>query len=227
MRFTHISTMSTYTQSNLTNQLTTIADQLRSLSNNGLRFSEDPYQTERYHKILGLAAQLLSITDERTQPEIEQLFFTDLNMTTPLAVVDTAVFDEADRILLIQRADNHTWAMPGGACDVGETPAQGGAREVWEESGYEVQITDLLGVFDSRLCGARGSRHLYQFLFAAKVIGGDAQTSIETLDVRWFPIDEIPWELLDGGHPQRIRHALAWRADPATRPYWDRLHSSG
>jgi len=158
------------TQSELTNQLTTIADQLRSLSNNGLHFSQDPYQTERYHKILGLAAQLVSLVDERPSTEIEQHFFTDLNMLTPLSVVDTAVFDDEGRILLIQRADNQTWAMPGGACDVGETPAEGGVREVWEETGYHVQITNFLGVFDSRICGSRGSRQLYHFLFAAKPI---------------------------------------------------------
>lgn len=202
-------------------RLVEIADQLRALSNNGLHWSNDPYQEDRYRQILKLAAELLTMAEARPLAEIERIFFTDLEMRTPFAVVDTAVFDDAGRLLMIQRADNQRWAMPGGACDVGETPAAGGAREVWEETGYRVAITALLGVWDSRLCGSRGSRHLYHLLFAGQVVGGAPTLSIETLDIRWVEPDAIPWDNLEPGHAQRIRHALAWRADPQTPAYFD------
>jgi 8-oxo-dGTP pyrophosphatase MutT (NUDIX family) len=201
--------------------LVEIAEQLRALSNNGLQWSTDPYQTERYQQILRLAAELLGIVDTRLPAEIERLFFADIDVKTPLAVVDTAVFDAAGQLLLIQRADDRLWAMPGGGCDVGETPAAAGAREVWEESGYVVEVTALLGVWDSRLCGTRTSRHLYQLLFAAHLRGGAATLSRETLDVRWVKEATVPWEALHPGHAPRIRHAWAWRADPRTAPFFD------
>ncbi len=202
-------------------RLVQIADRLRSLSANGLHWSTDSYQTERYQHIMKLAAELLGMADARPLPEIERTFFTDLDVSTPLAVVDTAVYDDAGRLLMIQRADNRRWALPGGACDVGETGAEGGAREVWEETGYRVAVTHLLGVWDSRLCGSRGSRHLYHLLFAGRVTGGAATLSHETLDIRWMAEHELPWDDLEPGHAPRIRHALAWLADPQRPPFFD------
>ena len=136
-------------------------------------------------------------------------------------MVDTAVFDADGQLLLIQRADDHLWAMPGGACEVNEAPAAGGACEVWEESGYTVEVTHLIGVFDSRHSGTRTSRHLYHLLFAARVLGGEATPSHETLDVRWFAPAQIPWDLLSPGHAKRIRFALAWHADAQKTAYFD------
>ena len=208
-------------ESQLPVRLTQIADQLRALSSTGLQFTDDPYQIERYHTIVGLAAQLLSEVEKRPLPEIERIFFDDLDLKTPLSVVDTAVFDESDRLLLIQRADNGLWAMPGGACDVGEAPASGGAREVWEETGYVCSIRGLIGVFDSRLCNQRSSRHLYHFLFAGRVTDGAPRTTLETLDVRWFSPAHIPWDSMSPGHTARIRHALAWQQDPTLTPFFD------
>ena len=47
---------------------------------------------------------------------------------TPFAVADAAIINDDDRLLLIRRADNGLWAMPGGGLDVGETAAEGAAR---------------------------------------------------------------------------------------------------
>lgn len=68
------------------------------------------------------------------------------------------------RILLIQRADNGLWATPGGGCDVGESAATTGEREVWEETGYRVKVTNLLGIFDSRHCRSQMGSQLYHIL---------------------------------------------------------------
>ncbi len=201
--------------------LTDIAEQLRALSNNGLQFSDDPYQIERYEKILKLSARLLALVEARPLDEIERLFFDDIDFKTALAAADTGVFDDDGRLLLIQRADDQSWAMPGGACDIGEAPASSAAREVWEESGYIVRISALVGVFDSRHCGTRSSRQLYHFLFAGKVESGEATTSHETLAVRWFATDDIPWPSLHPGHDVRIRHLLAWLDTPSQPAFFD------
>ncbi len=204
-----------------TTTLTEIADQLRALANNGLHFADDPYQIERYQKILGLSGRLLDLVDERPLAEIEQVLFSDLGWRTPGTGVDTAVFDVQGRILLIQRADNGLWATPGGGCDVGESAATTGEREVWEETGYRVKVTDLLGIFDSRHCGSQMGSQLYHILVAGEVVGGEAATSNETLNVRWFSPDDVPWTRLSPGHEPRIRFALRWRESPDLRPFLD------
>jgi len=205
-----------------TTVLTEIADQLRALAANGLHFADDSYQVERFQKILGLSAQLIDLVDGRPLPEIQQVIFNDLGWRSPGTGVDTAVFDDEGRILLIQRADNGLWATPGGGCDIGESAATTGAREVWEETGYRVEVTDLLGIFDSRHSGSRTGQQLYHILVAGKVIGGEAATSNETIDVRWFAADKVPWTNLSPGHEPRIRFAQSWRDSPNPKPFLDK-----
>ena len=204
-----------------------IAEELRALAGNGLIWTTDPYQRTRYEQILRLAAEILGMVALQPPAEIERAFFADLEYKTPLAVVDTAVFDDAGRVLLIRRADNGKWALPGGACDVGETPAGGAAREVEEETGYHVQITDLIGIFDGNLLRQQTSRHLYHLLFAGHMPGnppapgGPPSHAQEILDRRWFARDELPWEELSPGHAPRLRFALTWFDRPHTPAYFD------
>jgi len=205
----------------VTARLAQIADEIRAMSNNGLHYGTSPYDIDRYQRLLKISAELLGIVATQPLDEIERVFVDDLDLRTPLTGVDTAVFDESGRILLIKRADNYLWAMPGGACEVGDTPAENAAREVWEETGYRVEITRLLGVFDNsrRLTAAR--RHGYLMLFCGKVIGGEATLSNESLAVEWFPLEAIPWEQLSQGHYERLQHVAKWYAEPATPPYFD------
>lgn len=217
-----IKTMNDNTSRPIADQLALMADEIRSLSDNGQHWTDDPYQIERFTRLRALAAELQSITDTRPLHEIQTLFSADLDVKTPLAVVDTAVIDQDGLLLLIRRADDELWAMPGGSCDVGESPASAAAREVWEETGYTVEITRLLGVFDSRFSGTISSRHLYHILFSGVPVRGEASTSGETLDVRWFNFSDIPWMMLSPGHHFRIQQVVTWWLNPSTKPYFDR-----
>ena len=58
------------------------------------------------------------------------------------------IFDEArDRILMTQRSDNSRWCLPGGGMDPGESASETCIREVMEETGLQVQVTRLIGVY--------------------------------------------------------------------------------
>jgi 8-oxo-dGTP pyrophosphatase MutT (NUDIX family) len=205
----------------LSQTISLIADELRALAQNNLQYTEDPYQIQRNQRVRELAAQLQSLADTRPPEDIQRIFSQDLGYLTPMSVAEAAVVDAQGSVLLIQRADDGDWALPGGACDTGETPAEAAAREVWEESGYQVEITRLLGVFDSRLVGTQSSRHLYHLLFAAVPVAGEARISNETCDVRWFGWDEIPWEMLSPGHHRRLQFVMQWWLNPQTRAYFD------
>lgn len=201
--------------------LALIADELRALAHNNLQYTSDPYQIQRNRRVLQLAAQLQAQIDTRPLEDIQRIFSRDLGYMTPLAVVDTAVIDPDGRLLLIRRVDNGLWAMPGGACDPGETPAAAAARETWEESGYQVEITRLLGVFDSRLSGSQSSRHLYHHLFSAVPVAGEAKISNETSDVSWFSWEDVPWNELSPGHRHRLQFVMQWWLNPQTKAYYD------
>jgi ADP-ribose pyrophosphatase YjhB (NUDIX family) len=107
--------------------------------------------------------------------------------------------------------------MPGGALEVGETPAEGVVREVLEETGVQCRILSLVGVFDSRLCGTVSRHHLYQFTFLCQPLsqeqGEEPSHAVEILDQGWFPEDGLPEEM-DPGHASRIPEAFrVWHGD--------------
>jgi ADP-ribose pyrophosphatase YjhB (NUDIX family) len=142
---------------------------------------------------------------------------------TPLVGCDVFVLNERNEVLLIQRSDNGLWALPGGCHDLGETPQECAERECREESGYEVQVTDLLGVWSSNryeyvhypwkeneFC------HLY---FRAKLVGGTAKTSNESLKVAWFAENELP-EFSDG-HETRVRFGFEFNRNRSLKPYFE------
>jgi 8-oxo-dGTP pyrophosphatase MutT (NUDIX family) len=187
------------------------ADQLRAIANDGLRWSaEDPYDIHRFQGILSIAAQMFALQDTRGLEAIERTYHADLGHMAPYTGGDAAVFDEENRILLIQRADSGSWAMPGGAIEVGETPAEGASREAWEETGIEVEPTRLSGIYDSRYCGSRSSYHLYHFVFLCRPCDKDQQPrrSNETLDVAWYTEEALAALDIHPGHGRRIADAF-------------------
>jgi 8-oxo-dGTP diphosphatase len=109
------------------------------------------------------------------------------------------------RVLLTQRRDFPIWVLPGGAVDDGESLAQAAIRETREETGLEVELTRLVGVY-SRPHWRNGGDH--STLFAAQPIGGNLQTvTDETLDARYFDPDELP-DALGWWHHERVLDAL-------------------
>ncbi|MEW5873322.1 MAG: NUDIX domain-containing protein [Chloroflexota bacterium] len=119
--------------------------------------------------------------------------------------VNVAVIDSG-RILLTQREDFEVWCLPGGETQSGESLAQAARREVREETGLEVDLTRLVGVY-SRSAGAAGfGGHVA--LFAARPTGGSLQGQPEeVVDLRFFAPDEVPAEMI-AWHRRRIADAL-------------------
>jgi ADP-ribose pyrophosphatase YjhB (NUDIX family) len=156
----------------LTDRLRVLGDQLRSITAEAAYYANrigdiGPYDLDRYERVRSVAAELYALVDVRPADEIERELFSAVTHIAPAPCVDAAVFDDTDRILLIRRADDGRWAMPGGALQVGETPAEGARRETREETGIDVEVVALAGVWDSRLCGSRAGLHLYHFVFEA------------------------------------------------------------
>jgi 8-oxo-dGTP pyrophosphatase MutT (NUDIX family) len=107
--------------------------------------------------------------------------------------------------------------MPGGLLEVGETPAEGALREVYEETGVHCEAISLVGIFDSRFCGTTYPLHLYQILFLCKPLN-DSKKRIpshqqESLSLNWFNEHSLPSDM-DPGHISRIPEAYRiWKGD--------------
>lgn len=212
-------------QSSPAAQISLWADKLRDLAALGLFYDPDMYDRERYEQIQSIALEMMTLASGLAPGALEPLRETLFMRPTPFSVGDGAVVNDNGEMLLIQRADNKQWAMPGGALTVGETPAEGVVREVFEETGVRCAPVSLVGVHDSR-CLPGPSRHqMYMFCFLCKPLAdGHAEISShshEVLDIGWFAEDSLPGDL-DPRHVSRIPEAFrVWRGD--TRPFFDAL----
>jgi len=196
-------------------QIALWADKLRDVSAMGLHFADNPHDREAYQTVQNIAMEMLALATDGSLEQLEPLRAPIFSRPTPLAVGDAAVIDDAGRILLVQRADNGKWAMPGGALEVGETPAEGVVREALEETGVRCRAVALIGVFDSRLCGTTGRHHMYQLTFLCEPLNSAEvcrpSHAHEVLDIHWFAEDELPDDI-DPGHISRIPEAFrVWR----------------
>lgn len=206
-----------------TKQIALWADRLRDLSAFGLQYAENIYDRERYAAVQDISMQMMSFATGDPPGELQRLWAPVFSRPTPISVGDAAIIDKHGRILLIQRADNHKWAMPGGALEVDETPAEGVVREAYEETGVRCQPVAMVGVFDSRLCGSIFPFHMYHFLFLCRPVNGGlpgaASHSHEVIATGWFSEVELP-EALSPGHQARIPEAFrVWKGD--CKPYFD------
>jgi ADP-ribose pyrophosphatase YjhB (NUDIX family) len=142
---------------------------------------------------------------------------------TPFVGCDVFVTDTEHRVLLIRRADNGLWALPGGAQDLHESAQQGAVRECKEETGYDVRVTHLLGVFSSTCYEyvhyPWKENQFTHLLFRAELIGGEPATSPESTEVKWFSMDSLP--PLSDGHEPRISFGFNWLKNPHLPPYFE------
>jgi 8-oxo-dGTP pyrophosphatase MutT (NUDIX family) len=133
-----------------------------------------------------------------------------------------AIFNEHGEILLQKRADNGFWSMPGGAIDPGESAAQGALREVWEETGLQVRIVRLVGVYsDPRnymITQYPGGDivHNVSLCFVCAWVSGTLQISHESTDIGYFSVEALPEPMMPS-HRIRLQDVLAQQREPFIR----------
>jgi ADP-ribose pyrophosphatase YjhB (NUDIX family) len=96
-------------------------------------------------------------------------------------------------LLLTQRADSGVWLYPVGYADVGHSPSEIAVKEVYEETGIEVEPVSVIAVLDGlRLGFAR--LPLYTLLFHCRMLGGELKGHpLETRAVGFFDRSQLPW----------------------------------
>lgn len=204
-------------------QIALWADRLRDMAALGLLYSKDQYDHDRYQALQSLAIEMQAVAGGQLPVDLEPLRSSVFSSPTPFSCGDAAIIDADGRMLLIQRSDNGLWAMPGGAFEVGETPAEGAVREALEETGVACRPVALVGVFDSRYCGAASRHHLYQFVFLCEPLPEATiapSHAHEVLDVQWFSEQDLPTAISPGHQPKIPLAFAAWHG--AQSAFFDR-----
>jgi ADP-ribose pyrophosphatase YjhB (NUDIX family) len=120
------------------------------------------------------------------------------------------ILDDTDRVLLSHRRDTDAWNLPGGGLESRETPIEAVVREVREETGLEVRVDRLVGVYTN------ARRDDMVFAFLCRVVGGELQLTEEADEHRYCALAEIPRNTTPK-HVTRIRDALTGYDAPVFR----------
>jgi ADP-ribose pyrophosphatase YjhB (NUDIX family) len=182
---------------------------VQAIAQNGLAFTSDPYDRERYEQLQRLVAA--AFTSELAVPPAAAARFWEgeVGYATPKVEVRGAVFTE-DRVLLVRERSDGRWTLPGGWVDVNDAPSEAVAREIHEESGFRARAVKLAALIDRRRHPHPPHvHHIYKLIFLCELLGGEAACSHETDAAAFYPVTALPELSLGRILPQQI--ALLYR----------------
>lgn len=168
---------------------------LSAIAQSGLHYADDRYDLDRYRKLEALARELLTVAGGGSDDGWRLQLGDDRGYATPKVDVRGALVDDRERVLLMRERLDGLWSLPGGWADPLDTPAAAVEREVLEETGYGARAVKLVGCWDRDARGhtPRLPFSIYKLFFLCEASGevGPPQ-ALETLEVGWFDLDELP-----------------------------------
>lgn len=165
---------------------------IQAIAQNGLAYSRDPFDQERFEELRTLAAHCLASLAGGDACDLLPLLQQEKGYATPKVTVRGAMFQD-DQVLLVRERSDGKWTLPGGWVEVNESPSEAVVKEVREESGFDVTVTKLVAVHDRRKHPHPPMFfHVYKLFFLCERVGGTATEGLETDGVAFFPETDLP-----------------------------------
>lgn len=197
------------------------AKQIQSIAQAGLTFTNDMYDKERYEQLRTLSIEIMSEYTKLDFESIRDLFANEIGYQTPKADVRGVVFKD-NRILMVREKHDDAWALPGGFCDIGESPRENVIKEIQEEAGFHVQPSKLLAVFDTNKHSHPPQPYQYYKLFIqCEIISGEASLGVETKGIDFFAEDSLPNLSLNRNTETQIKRLFEFLRDPEKPTLFD------
>lgn len=204
-------------------QWLTFGKRLHAIASNGLHFTQDPYDRERYEEIETIASEMLASLANVSVGHVRALVAErGRGYTTPKVDVRGALIENGAILLVRERGDG-LWALPGGFADVGLSAAHNVEKEVLEEAGLEVSAARLYGV--RHKAGSPYTpdvREFYKIFFLChRDDRAEPRAGADTLDARFFFLDDLPPLSCGRTIQSDILAAFAFAADPQRPTFFD------
>lgn len=170
---------------------------MHAIASTGAFYSDargDLYDRERYDEIASIAKAMLEAMTDATPVDIDiALGDFGARYVTPQIDVRGAVI-EADKILLVREKSDGGWTLPGGFAEVGHSPAENVEKEIFEEAGIKTRARALIGLrHKARHAYDADLRDFYKLLFLCEAVDTlDIRPGLETTEVGFFPLDDLP-----------------------------------
>lgn len=172
------------------------AIEIQSLAQAGLTYTDNVYDIERYERLREIAAEIIEEKSNISLEKVKDLFCNENGYQTPKIDTRAAIFK--DEKILLTHENNGTWSLPGGWCDILESVASNTIKEVKEETGLDVETIKIIAVQDRN----KHNKPIYAYgvckiFVLCNVIGGEFIENIETTEIKYFSLDEIPNNLAE------------------------------
>ena len=172
------------------------AMEIQSLAQSGLAYTNNVYDIERYERLREIAAEIIEEKSNISLEKVKDLFCNENGYQTPKIDTRAAIFK--DEKILLTHENNGTWSLPGGWCDVLESVASNTIKEVKEETGLDVETIKIIAVQDRN----KHNKPIYAYgvckiFVLCNVIGGEFIENIETTEIKYFSLDDIPNNLAE------------------------------
>ncbi|NLC55083.1 MAG: NUDIX domain-containing protein [Erysipelothrix sp.] len=162
-----------------------------SIAKIGLKYSKDEYAIENYAELQKLGIKMLSQVSNK---EVNSNIFVRDVYPTPNISVRIIITNDKDQVLFVKEKVEAKWGVPGGWCDLFISPKANAKKEVFEETGLEVEILDLLAVFNRELY--RTPKTIlsdYVMYFNAKIINSSKlDIGFEVSEAKYYNMDALP-----------------------------------
>lgn len=167
------------------------AIEIQSLAQAGLAYTNNVYDIERYERLREISAEMIAEKSNISLDKVKDLFCNETGYQTPK--IDTRAVIFKDNKILLTHENNGTWSLPGGWCDVLESVRSNTIKEVKEETGLDVKTLKIISVQDRN----KHNKPIYAYgvckvFVLCRVIGGEFIKNIETTEIKYFSLDEIP-----------------------------------
>jgi ADP-ribose pyrophosphatase YjhB (NUDIX family) len=188
--------------------------QLQAIAQNGLTYTKDVFDQQRFEEIQKIAAEIAAHHSDYPHEKIVTLFQDQKGYATPKLDVRGAVFQD-NKILLVQERSDQLWTLPGGWVDIHDSPSAAVEKEIVEESGYICKAKKLLSILDmNKHAYPPQMTHLYKIFILCEMTGGNPAVSIETMDVRFFAEDDIPPLSIKRTSTEQIKRMYEHKRNP-------------
>lgn len=168
------------------------ARKVQAIAQNGLAFTHDPYDRERYTELTELVASMLATELDIPVAQAKGFWQGEEGYVTPKVDVRGGIFEDG-RVLLVRERSDGKWTLPGGWVDINDSPSGAVVREIREESGYHARALKLAAVVDKRRHPhPPGIHHIYKLFFLCERTGGAPAVSSETDAVQFFEVQALP-----------------------------------
>lgn len=164
---------------------------IQSIAKIGLVYSKDPYAISNYQEINDLSKKFL---EEFMEVNLDRpnYFEKHIYPTPNISVRVVILNDTKDKILMVREASTKTYSLPGGWCDLYDSPSTAARNECLQEAGAVLKDLKLIGITDRTPLRSEVSIPNYVISFSAKIDKLNKEHEWETDKVEWFDIYNLP-----------------------------------